>query len=138
MRSNVSILTRGFGLSLLVGLVGCSSPALQPEKITFHPEAMLSSLDFSTAKISDLQKQKTNFTVHLQGKTGALAPLAGLSAYELQDSTGKIWIVTKSASPAPGSKSHWKSSLSAYCVGWQRSRVDLYRTRGNRRTRSSK
>ena len=95
------ILMRGFGLSLLVGLVGCSSPVLQPEKTTFHPEAMLSSLDFSTAKIGELQKQKTDFTVHLQGKTGALAPLAGLSAYELQDSTGKIWVVTKSSPPAP-------------------------------------
>jgi|GEM_PF-858936 len=98
------ILTRGFGLSLLVGLVGCSSPALQPEETSFHPEAMLSTFDFSTAKISDLQKQKTNFTVHLQGKTGAQAPLAGLSAYELQDRTGKIWVVAKSASPAPGTE----------------------------------
>lgn len=101
MRSNVSILTGGFGLSLLVGLVGCSSPVLQSEETSFHPEVMLSTLNFSTAKISDLQKQKTNFTVHLQGKTGAQAPLAGLSAYELQDATGKVWVVTKSAPPAP-------------------------------------
>ena len=64
------ILTRGFGLSLLVGLVGCSSPALQPEETSFHPEAMLSTFDFSTAKISDLQKQKTNFTVHFTGQNG--------------------------------------------------------------------
>lgn len=102
MRSNFSILTCGFGLSLLAGLLGCSSPVLQSEKTTFHPEAMLSSLDLSTAKISDLQKQKTNFTVHLQGKIAAQAPLAGLSAYELQDATGKVWVVTKSAPPAPG------------------------------------
>jgi len=104
MRSNVSILTGGFGLSLLVGLVGCSSPVLQPEETSFHPEVMLSTLNFSTAKISDLQRQKTNFTVHLQGKTGAQAPLAGLSAYELQDATGKVWVVTKSAPPAPGTE----------------------------------
>ncbi len=102
MRSNVSIPTCGVGLYLLVGLAGCNSPALQPEKTTFHPEAVLSTLDFSTAKISDLQKQKINFTVHLQGKIGAQAPLAGLSAYELQDSTGKVWVVTKRASPPPG------------------------------------
>ncbi len=102
MRSNVLIFMHRVGLALLVGLVGCSSPALQPEKTIFHPEAMLSSLDFSVAKIGDLQKQKINFTVHLQGKTGALAPLAGLNAYELQDSTGKVWVVTKDVPPAPG------------------------------------
>lgn len=103
MRSNFSLLMVGFGLSLLVGLLGCSHSALQSET-QLHPEAMFSTLDFSTAKISDLQKQKTNFTVHLQGKIVAQAPLAGLSAYELQDATGKIWVVTKSAPPAPGTE----------------------------------
>ncbi len=103
MRSHFSILMGGFGLSLLTGLLGCGRPALQAEA-QFHPEAMLSTLDFSTAKISELQKQKTNFTVHLQGKIGAQAPLAGLIAYELQDATGKIWVVTKSAPPAAGTE----------------------------------
>lgn len=102
MRSHFSILTRGFGLSLLVGLLGCSRPVLQADETQFHPEAMLSTLDLSTAKIGDLQKQKTNFTVHLQGKIGAQAPLAGLIAYELQDATGRVWVVTKSAPPALG------------------------------------
>lgn len=104
MRLHFSILRRGFGLSLLVGLLGCSRPVLQADETQFRPESMLSTFDFSTAKISDLQKQKTDFTVHLQGKIGAQAPLAGLSAYELQDATGKIWVVTKSALPAPGTE----------------------------------
>lgn len=104
MRSNFSILKGGFGLFLLVGLLGCSRPALEAGQTQFRPEAMFSTLDFSTVKISDLQKQKTNFTVHLQGKIGAQAPLAGLSAYELEDATGKIWVVTKSAPPAPGTE----------------------------------
>ena len=104
MRSNLSLLRGGLGLSLLVGLSGCSRPVLESDQTQFRPEAMLSTLDFSTAKISDLQKQKTNFTVHLQGKIGAQAPLAGLSAYELQDATGKVWVVTKSAPSAPGTE----------------------------------
>ena len=104
MRSHFSILTRGLELSLLVGLLGCSRPILQADQAQFHPESVLSTLNFSTAKISDLQKQKTNFTVHLQGKIVAQAPLAGLSAYELQDATGKVWVVTKSAPPAPGTE----------------------------------
>ncbi|PSB18025.1 hypothetical protein C7B65_16895 [Phormidesmis priestleyi ULC007] len=104
MRSHFSILTRGFGLSLLVGLLGCSRPILQADETQLRPEAMLSTLDLSTTKISDLQKQKTNFTVHLQGKVGAQAPLAGLSAYELQDATGKVWVVAKSAPLAPGTE----------------------------------
>ena len=104
MRSHFSILTRGLELSLLVGLLGCSRPILQADQAQFHPESVLSTLDFSTAKISDLQKQKTNFTVRLHGKIVAQAPLAGLSAYELQDATGKVWVVTKSAPPAPGTE----------------------------------
>lgn len=104
MRSNFSILKSGLGLSLLTGLVSCGRPALQAGQTQFRPEAMLSTLDFSTAKIRDLQKQKTNFTVHLQGKTVAQAPLAGLGAYELEDATGKIWVVTKSVPPALGTE----------------------------------
>jgi uncharacterized protein YdeI (BOF family) len=105
MRSIFSILPHGVGLSLLVGLLSCSSSPTTESQPSLHPGAVLSVFNFSTTKINEIQKQKTDFTVHLQGKVGAQAPLMGGSkAYELKDSTGSIWVVTKDAIPAAGTE----------------------------------
>jgi uncharacterized protein YdeI (BOF family) len=92
MRSRFSV----FCCAGLVFLVGCESPqASEP----IQPGAVFSVLDFGTTKISEIQKGKTNYTVHLQGKIVAQAPLLGQRAFELQDATGKIWVVTKEKLP---------------------------------------
>jgi uncharacterized protein YdeI (BOF family) len=40
--------------------------------------------------------------VYLQGTVGDRVPLAGGSLYELEDSSGKIWVQTKGPAPDPG------------------------------------
>lgn len=97
------LLQRSIGFSLLIGLMGCSS-APQSSQPSFHPEAALSVLDFGVTKVSEVQKQKTNFTVNLQGKINTQAPLLEQRAYELQDSTGSIWVVTREPLPALGTQ----------------------------------
>lgn len=99
----VSLLQRSIGSSLLVGLIACTRPP-QSSEPSFRPEAALSVLDFGITKVSEVHKQKTHFTVHLQGKIGPQAPLLGQRAYELQDSTGSIWVVTREPIPASGTQ----------------------------------
>jgi len=50
--------------------------------------------------IGDVQKSSPkSSTVYLEGEVGKLVPLLESSAYELKDSTGSIWVVTKQIAP---------------------------------------
>jgi hypothetical protein len=42
--------------------------------------------------------------VQVQGKVSRHAPLLGKTAYELEDATGKIWVVSKDTPPAIGAE----------------------------------
>ena len=89
-------------VGLCLGFLGCNgSPQLQSTSGN-----VLSVLDMSAAtKIRDVQKNKVNQVVRLQGKIGSQAPLmGGQVAYELRDDSGSIWIVTQEKLPASGTQ----------------------------------
>ncbi|MFM9264195.1 DNA-binding protein [Tychonema sp. BBK16] len=57
----------------------------------------------NVTKISNVQqKRQVDAEVHLQGKVENRAPFVGNAAYQLQDTTGSIWILTKQALPQLG------------------------------------
>ena len=61
------------------------------------------NLDSNVASISDIQqKRQVDGEVYLRGKVENRAPFVGNAAYQLQDGTGKIWILTKQALPQLG------------------------------------
>jgi len=61
------------------------------------------NLGFNTVKIADVkQKRQVDTEVYLQGKVENRAPFVGNAAYQLQDTTGSIWILTKQALPQLG------------------------------------
>ncbi len=61
------------------------------------------NLGFNVAKIGDVQqKRQVDTEVYLQGKVENRAPFVGNAAYQLQDTTGSIWILTKQALPQLG------------------------------------
>lgn len=61
------------------------------------------NLDFNTTTIAQIQqKQELEAQVYLKGKVENRASFLGTAAYQLEDSTGKIWVVTKQAVPQPG------------------------------------
>jgi len=67
-----------FWAILLLGLVGCRSPLIMIEEVT---------------------PQKVGKTVYLTGKVVHLAPFIGNGAYQIEDRTGKIWVVTTQTLP---------------------------------------
>ena len=63
---------------LLTCLFGCQAPVITVEKIS---------------------AKKVGKTVYLTGKIVRQAPFLGNAAYQLEDSTGKIWVVTTQEIP---------------------------------------
>ncbi|NJR49426.1 MAG: hypothetical protein HC780_07480 [Leptolyngbyaceae cyanobacterium CSU_1_3] len=84
MKSPLSLVFYGllYSLSFSGLLVGCATT--RSSEPVLQPGAMLSMLDLSTTKIGDIQKNKTNYTVRLQGKMVAQAPLLGQRAFEVR------------------------------------------------------
>ncbi|MEL6930029.1 MAG: hypothetical protein AAFO95_15510 [Cyanobacteria bacterium J06600_6] len=53
----------------------------------------------SPTLVEDIAAKKVGKTISLQGKVVHVAPFLGNSAYQLEDSTGKIWVVTTQDPP---------------------------------------
>lgn len=56
----------------------------------------------SLISIDEVFQKKAGKTVYLTGKVTHLAPLIDLAAYQIQDQTGNVWIVTSSTPPQIG------------------------------------
>lgn len=74
---------------LLTGLLGCGGV----------PYAALNSIDVGfgvdVSQISDIEPTRDqDTTVYVRGKVAALVPLVDWQAYQVQDSTGTIWVLT--------------------------------------------
>lgn len=83
---------------MLLGLlfvVSCNSRATtEPGKPAVSiPITPVSALQSSPA---------TNATIYVKGSVGAIVPLLEGTVYELQDATGKVWILTKQPPPKTG------------------------------------
>lgn len=79
-------------LFCLGGLLSCGA----------MPNAALNSINLGLksdlVQIRDLTPaQDQNATVRLQGKVAAIVPLVDWQAYQLEDPTGKIWVLTNQA-----------------------------------------
>ena len=70
---------------LWLGLSGCAGPSLS-----------------QVTKIAAIQRQNVAAVVVLSGKVTTRSPLLGQQAYEIQDETGTIWILTQGQAPAVG------------------------------------
>ncbi|MBD1831088.1 DNA-binding protein [Microcoleus vaginatus GB1-A2] len=61
------------------------------------------NLGFNVASIGDIQqKRQVDGEVYLRGKVENRAPFVGNAAYQLQDGTGTIWVLTNEALPQLG------------------------------------
>ena len=60
---------------------------------------ILAACQPSQISIEQISEKKVGKTVYLTGKVIHLAPFVDNSAYQLEDSTGKIWVVTTDKPP---------------------------------------
>lgn len=82
------------------GLIGCkhfAPPAINPDQVKEIQFVVNATTIAEVQKSSDQES-----TVYLRGRITNQAPLVGGMAYELQDSTGSIWVVTKEPNPSLG------------------------------------
>jgi hypothetical protein len=75
-------------LLVLIGLLGCGN---------------LAKTGIGTTNIGDIQvKWDSPLPIYLKGRVSKQVPLLGIRAYELQDATGTIWVLTEAPDPQPG------------------------------------
>lgn len=74
---------------MLAGLYSCSNLA--------------ESVGLNVSNIGEISKTQTmDANIYLKGKVEDRAPFLGTGAYQLQDSTGSIWVLTKLPVPLQG------------------------------------
>ena len=80
------VLTRlGLTLLLLVGLLSCGSLGYLG----------MNAIGVNITQIQDLKaQQEDGKTLYVQGKVEKRVPLLNRYAYQINDSTGKIWVIT--------------------------------------------
>jgi hypothetical protein len=81
-----------FFIFLGIGVIGCNSSE------SFN----VALSNPSEVQIGQLQRQETPKIVYLKGKVGDRAPFLGSGAYQLQDNTGTVWVITQGKLPAQG------------------------------------
>ncbi len=90
---------------LLAAMAGCGDRAIsESDGNPLNPS--------QSVTVQSVQSAATrNTVVQLQGTVGDRVPLLGSTAYELQDSTGKIWVLTKQPPPTKGQQVVVKGTL---------------------------
>jgi len=53
------------------------------------------SIGVNVTPIRELKPQEEKATVYIQGKVNSSVPLVNQQVYQINDSTGKIWVLTK-------------------------------------------
>lgn len=76
-----------FGIALVTTVLGYFSFALADPTIT---------------DIGTVQPNNRGTKIYLRGKVTAQAPLLGSGAYQLEDKTGKVWVLTNEKLPQQG------------------------------------
>lgn len=84
-----------------LGSIGCSP--LSYLEVAFSNPA--------PTPIENLSQQNQNTTVYVRGTVGDRAPFLGTGAYQLQDETGKVWVLTDDILPQTGEEVTIKGQL---------------------------
>lgn len=94
--NSVVVLTRsGLALFLVVGLLSCSNLGYLG----------INAIGANITQIQDLKaQQEDGKTLYVQGKVEKRVPLLNRYAYQINDSTGKIWVVTNQTGLRQGSQ----------------------------------
>ncbi len=96
-----SVLRTGLELLILANLASCGNATL----------SSMNAIGANITPIKELTPQQNNSTVYIQGKIEKHAPLLNKHAYQLNDSTGKILVLTNQSGLRVGSQIVIKGQL---------------------------
>lgn len=65
----------------------------------------------SSISVEDISQKKVDKTVYLTGKVVHISPFIDYAAYQLEDATGKTWVVTAQKSPVLGQQINLKGKI---------------------------
>ena len=65
----------------------------------------------SSISIEDISAKKIDKTVYLMGNVVHIAPLVDRAAYQIEDATGAIWVVTTRKAPERGEQINIKGKI---------------------------
>ncbi len=65
----------------------------------------------SLISVEEISQQNIDQTVHLTGKVVHVSPLIDRAAYQIEDATGKIWVVTTQNPPELGKSLSLKGKI---------------------------
>jgi hypothetical protein len=72
----------------------------------------MNRIGVNVTSIKELKQQlKDNPTVYIQGKVERQVPLLQQKAYQINDSTAKIWVITHQTNLKPGDQAVFKGQL---------------------------
>lgn len=71
----------------------------------------LISCQVPSTTIQEISSQKTGRAINLTGKVIHIAPFVANSAYQLEDHTGKVWVVTEKNLPQLGQQINIKGKI---------------------------
>ncbi|WP_238361170.1 hypothetical protein [Iningainema tapete] len=84
MVDNTALIRLCFTLFLCIGLLSCNH-------LSWYG---LNAIGVNITPIRELKPQQNSNTIYIQGKVEKLVPLVQRQAYQINDSTGKIWVVS--------------------------------------------
>ena len=89
------ILSLSIIIPMLIVISGCQ--ALIDDTLV-----SLGKEELAITSISKLQKKKSGRTIYVRGKVIHRSPFLGNAAYQLQDDTGSLWVLTSQSLPDKG------------------------------------
>lgn len=93
-KQSYTLILGAFSFFLLAGLLGCGNLT------QLAVNGFSSKLGVNVTSIREIKlEQDRNATIYLRGKVVKQVPLLGWRVYQLQDSTGAIWVLTNQTTP---------------------------------------
>ena len=86
--SQAKVFTVGLSFCLVMGLYACS------HEVNSGINLKNFNIGANVTQIQKITQQNKDTTVYIQGKVEKIAPLIKQKAYQINDSTGKIWVIT--------------------------------------------
>ena len=98
------ILSLSILLTTVMAISGC-------QEFIDNSLVALGKEELAITSIERISKQKSGRTIYVKGKVTHRSPFLGSAAYQLQDSSGTVWIVTANSLPTQGEEVFIKGKI---------------------------